>query len=370
MEHLVNISLNLFWFVVTISIIVFLHELGHFYFARRFGVRIETFSIGFGKELYGWDDRHGTRWKISLIPMGGYIKMFGDANPASTPDFAKIENLSEKEKETSFYYKPLWQKAIIVAAGPLANYLTAIIIFSGMFFSSGKAIMSSEIGDVLPGSVAEKVGLMAGDIVIAADGENIESFNKLRELVILNTGNPINLKLARDSKIFELSVTPEIKEITDKAGGKAKMALLGITSKEMEYVHLNLLESVYEGSLQAYNISTSMLKGIGQILTGQRGSDEIGGPVKIASYSKESAEAGIAGILWFIALISINLGLVNLFPIPLLDGGHLLYYAIEAIKRKPLSAKLQIQGFKIGLVILAALMFFAVFNDIKFLLAK
>ncbi|WP_039457616.1 RIP metalloprotease RseP [Candidatus Jidaibacter acanthamoebae] len=370
MEHLIEIILTMFWFIVTISVVVFLHEGGHFFFARKFGVGVETFSIGFGKELFGWNDRYGTRWKVSLIPMGGYVKMFGDANPASAPDFEKINGLSEEEKSKSFYFKPLWQKAMIVGAGPLANYLTAIIIFTGMFFSFGKAVMSPEIGSVVTGSAAEKAGIEIGDIVTSVDGKNIKSFNELKENIILNTGSSINLEVMRDSRTFNIKVTPEIKEIADKKGNKIKMAMLGIASRDIEHVSLNLFESAYESLKQTYSISASMLKGIWQILSGQRGSEEIGGPVKIASYSKESAEAGLGGVLWFIALISINLGLINLFPVPLLDGGHLLYYAIEGLKGKPLSATLQAHGFKIGIVVLASLMIFAIFNDIKFLLGK
>lgn len=370
MEPLIDIGLTLFWFIVTISVVVFLHEYGHFFFARKFGVSVETFSIGFGKELFGWNDKYGTRWKVSLIPMGGYVKMFGDANPASSPDFEKIKGLSIEDKNRSFYFKPLWQKAVVVAAGPLANYLTAIVIFTGMFYCYGKAVMSPEIGNVMPGSVAERAGIKAGDVVVLANGYKINNFNELKEMVILNTGSPIALELKRRKDILKIVLTPEIKEVTDKIGGKAKIALLGITSKQVEYIHLNFLESIYESVRQAYNISVSMLKGIWQILSGQRGSEEIGGPVKIATYSKESAQAGFTGVLWFIALISINLGMINLFPVPLLDGGHLLYYIIEGIKGKPLSAKLQAHGFRIGMAILASLMIFAIFNDIKFLLGK
>jgi regulator of sigma E protease len=355
---------SVFWFLVVITVVVFVHEFGHYIVARLNGVKVETFSIGFGTELIGWNDSHGTRWKIAMIPMGGYVKMYGDADPSSSPDFDKLKKLTKKEKSQSFYFKALWQKALVVVAGPAANYLLAIAILATMFTVHGKAYIIPEITAVMEGSVADKAGIKAGDMVKKIDNKEIETFDNIRQILALNTGDTLHIVIERKSKVMEFAVTPEIKVTKDTFGNAIKMPMLGITSNRYENEVLTFGQAAVEAIKDSYNISAGMLQAVGQMLIGARGTDDLGGPIKIAKYSGQSAEAGVSGVLWFIALISINLGLVNLFPIPMLDGGHLMYYAIEAIKGKPVSEKFQMIGFRIGLTLLIALMIFVTFKDI------
>jgi regulator of sigma E protease len=365
MDILISFSSNLFWFLIIISVVVFIHEYGHYFVARKCGVKIETFSIGFGKEIFGWNDKNGTRWKISVLPFGGYVKMFGDADPSSAPDFEKISKMKSKDKQQSFYFKKLWQKAAIVFAGPFANYLLAIVIFTSMFYAYGKPHTLPVISHIEVGSPAEKSGLKIDDLIIAADNTKIESFEDLKQIIALNTGEPLILSIERKGQHLDLTIIPQIKKIKDVFGNEIEIAMIGIASSKVELLKLDLMSSIGESFVASYNMSIGMLKAIWQIVTGVRGTDQLGGPIKIAQYSGQSAKLGLESVLSFIALISLNLGLVNLFPIPMLDGGHLMYYSIEAATGRPVAQKIQEIGFKLGFALLITLMIFVTFNDIK-----
>lgn len=360
-----EILFNIFWFLVVITVVVFIHEYGHYIVARYNKVKIDVFSIGFGKEILGYTDRHGTRWKICPIPFGGYVKMHGDADASSKPDFAKLKKLSKKEREQSFYFKTIPQKAAIVFAGPLFNYLSAIIILAFLFLISGKVLGTPEISQVLENSPAEKAGLMVGDLIVEIDDEKIDSFEDVRSKIILNTGQKITLSVSRKGTIKEFDLTPEMRKTQDPFGNEVEMPVIGISANKFEVKKLNVLEASVESVKETYNISVNMLKALGQIITGSRSSDQLGGPIKIAQYSGQSANSGFYGFMFFIALISINLGLVNLFPIPMLDGGHLMYYLFERVTGKPVSEKIQMIGFRIGFVLLISLMVYVTFNDIS-----
>lgn len=365
MEHIFATFYNLFWFLVVISVVVFIHEYGHFIIARWNKVRIDNFSIGFGKEIFGWNDKYGTRWSIRYLPFGGFVKMYGDSDPASSPDFKALKKLSKKEKEQSFYFKKLWQKAAIVFAGPFFNYLSAYIIMLGFILYGGKPFTLPEITDIVADSPAQKAGLKVGDLIIEANGGAIESFEDLRQIIALNLDEKITLIVERNGKDIVFDVYPKIEETKDIFGNVVKIPRIGIASTKTSIVKLDVQQSIAEAFYQIYDISVSMLKAVWQIITAQRSTEELGGPIKIAQYSGQSASLGFAGFLWFIAIISINLGLINLFPIPMLDGGHLMYYALEAIRGKAVSEKAQELAMKIGFALLMLLMVYVTFNDIR-----
>lgn len=356
---------NILSFIVIFSIIVFFHEFGHYFIAKLCKVKIESFSIGFGKELFGFNDSSGTRWKISLIPFGGYVKMFGDYNSASIPDNAKLNKLTEKEKKLAFHLKPLWQKSAIVAAGPIANFILALVLMTFLFVHFGKPVISSEIQSVLAGSAAEKANLNSGDIITKINNDEISSFSDIQRIISINTGTELNIEFTRDNKIMTTKAIPIITTQKDLFGNNIKTAKLGISASVTNHIQLNVFSAFLEASKETYYISSQTLQAIGQMIIGQRSTDDITGPIGIAKYSGQSTKKGLSTSVWFIIVLSINLGLVNLFPIPLLDGGHLLFYAIEAISRKPLSEKSQRYGFKFGVIIIGLLIAIAVTNDIR-----
>lgn len=365
MELLNTFLYNTASFIVVLSVIVFIHEFGHYYIAKISGVKIEVFSIGFGKELLGWNDKSGTRWKIALLPFGGYVKMFGDIDPASAPDTDKIKGFSPEERKIAFHTKPLYIKAAIVAAGPIANFLLAIVIMSFMFSYYGRPTTLPIVNTVLEGSAAYEAGLLTGDVILDMDGEAISSFTDIQRVVSINTGTPITTLIKRNEETTTLSITPKITTRKDMFGNDIQAAFLGISSTTVSYEKLGVAKSLMTSTIETYNISKGTLKAIGQMITGERSAREISGPIGIAKYSGQSAEQGISTVLWFITVLSINLGLVNLFPIPVLDGGHLLYYAVEAVRGKPLADKVQQWGFKIGIALVVTLAIFAVINDIR-----
>jgi regulator of sigma E protease len=355
---------SIFWFLVVLFIVVSLHELGHYAVARMNKVKVEAFSFGIGKELLGWTDSRGTRWKVCMLPIGGYVQMYGDADAASTPDTEALHKMTKAQKNQSFYYKKVWQKSAIVAAGPIANYLTAILIFFFTFSVYGKAVIIPEVSGVVKESAADIAGMKPGDLIVEVEGKPIDSFDELKLIVSLNLGDPIRLGVEREGKQIEVMVTPKITEMDDPTGGKIKVPILGIEASNFKHTHISLLEAAKESVVQTYILSASMIRGLGQVISGQRSIKELGGPVKIAQYSGKTAEQGMLPLLWFIALISINLGLVNLLPIPALDGGHLLYYGVEALAGKPMSEKVQEYSFRIGMMLLLTLMVVVTFNDV------
>ncbi|MET0155292.1 MAG: RIP metalloprotease RseP [Rickettsiales bacterium] len=353
-------------FVVVLTVIVFVHEYGHYRVARWCGVKVETFSIGFGKEIFGYTAKNGTRWKFCLIPMGGYVKMFGDADPASSPNPDAVETFTDAEKSIAFHFKPLYKKAAVVFAGPLANFILTITVMTGLFYFSGKQTILPVVGEVVAGSAAEKAGIRVGDEFIAIGGKRIHAFADIKRAVTLNLGEPVEARIKRDGSETVISVTPEIKETTDIFGNTITLPVLGVASspKYSSYHKLPPIDAFIEANKETYNFVTSTLTAVGQMIVGRRDVSEISGPIGIAKYSGQSMQQGVQTVIWFIAVLSANLGLVNLFPIPALDGGHLLYYAIEGLRGKPLADKFQEVGIKIGIALISLFAAFAVYNDI------
>jgi regulator of sigma E protease len=360
---------NFFSFVILISAIVFIHEFGHFYVARLCGVKIEEFSLGFGRELFGFFDRKKTRWKFCLIPMGGYVKMFGDKNGASMPNLEEIAKMSQADKNQSFLFKNVYQRIAIVAAGPVFNFLLAIIIFTFLFQAKGINLSTPVIGEVMKDGAAFESGLLAGDKILIIDGKEITDFEQIREVVSQNADKKLQLKVERNQKIIDLEVTPKFKSVKDIFGEEVKIGMLGIVGAEGLHRELNFAESFIEANKETYRVSIAIFKAIGELATGKRSLEELGGPIKIAKYTGKTVEMGFLMVLWFVAMISVNLGVMNLLPIPVLDGGHLFYYFIEALRGKPLSYQVQKIGFQIGFGLLAALMVFTTLNDIRHLFA-
>jgi regulator of sigma E protease len=365
MEMLLTGLLYTFWFLIILTIVVFIHEFGHFIIARLNGVQIDVFSIGFGKELFGFTDKRGTRWKISAIPMGGYVKMFGDQDAASSQDSKSLEGLSFKEKQLTFHFKKLWQKAAIVVAGPAANYLSAILIIAALSFTYGISVTEPIIGEVLKASPAAKAGLKVGDEILEVDGSTVESFEDVRQIIALSTSEPIELLILREHEEIEVEIIPELRKMKDAYGNDIEMPVIGISSHNLYHKEQSFFGAIATGVEQSYTMSLGMLKALGQIIVGDRGLDQLGGPIKIAQYSGQSAKHGVVSVLWFIAVISINLGLLNLMPLPMLDGGHLFYYMVEAVTGKPVSEKFQLVAMKASLFFLISLMLFVTINDIR-----
>ncbi|MCE2927499.1 MAG: RIP metalloprotease RseP [Rickettsiales bacterium] len=365
MDFILNLGHTLLAFFIVISVIVFIHEFGHYIVAKWCGVKISAFSIGFGKEIFGWTDRSGTRWKISLLPLGGYVKMYGDASEASTADMGALDAMSDEEKKLTFHHKPLSKKAAIVAAGPIANFLLTILVFSYFIMTSGLPSVEPVVGQIMPGSAAEAAGLKPGDRVNQINDEKVKSFNDIPYLISTNLGTPVTLHVERASEKLVIVLTPREVEEDDGLGNKIKRPLIGIKSADIKYEDVGPITALTESVRRTYMICETTLRVIGQIVTGQRGAHDLRGPVGIAQISGQAAQKDFHTVLWLIAMLSANLGLVNLLPIPMLDGGHLAYYAAEALRGRPLAEKVQGWGFKIGFAILATLMAFTLFNDLR-----
>jgi regulator of sigma E protease len=351
-------------FLVVLTVLVFVHELGHYLIARRAGVRIEVFSIGFGPELFGWYDRAGTRWKFSTIPLGGYVKMFGDSDATSMLPSLRAASMTEGERAVSFVHKGLGQRAAIVSGGPLANFVFAIVVLAVLFATYGQPFTPADVGQVQPGSAAEKGGMKVGDTIVNIDGRPIERFEDVQQIVRLDPGEAMSVTVRRDGQLVTLNVTPSRTETSDRFGNHHEIGFLGIGRSGVEYVRRNPASAVLQAVDETWNLSSGTLEAIWQIIIGTRASDELGGPLRIAQMSGEVAEGGLVPLLWFMAVLSINLGLINLFPVPVLDGGHLLFYAAEAIRGKPLGQRAQEYGFRIGLALVLTLMVFATWNDL------
>lgn len=350
-------------FLVILTVLVFVHEMGHFLVARWNGVRVEVFSIGFGPELFGWTDRSRTRWKFSLIPLGGYVRMFGDANAASQPATDQAD-LTPEERAVSFHCKRLSQRTWIVAAGPLANFLFAIILLAGLFATVGQPFTPPVVGDVVPESAAAKAGILPGDKFYIIDGTSIERFEDVQQIVRLNPERPLEVVVLRDGSEVVLTATPTMSELTDNFGNLQKIGLLGVTRSGVEYAHYDPLTAVWRATLETANLTVGTLQAVGQMIVGARSTDELGGPLRIAQMSGQVAEAGFITVIWFMAVLSINLGLINFFPIPMLDGGHLLFYGLEAVRGRPLGERAQEYGFRIGIALVFSLILFVTWNDL------
>jgi regulator of sigma E protease len=356
-------------FLVVLTVLVFVHELGHYLVARRNGVRIEVFSIGFGPEIFGWYDRAGTRWKLSAVPLGGYVKMYGDADASSLPS-GSLDAMTLEDREFSFHHKRLGQRVAIVAAGPVANFVFAIVLLAGLFSTVGQPFTPADVGQVQPGSAAEQGGIKPGDTITAIDERQIDRFEDVQQAVALNNGAPMAIVVRRDGREVTLEVTPQMTERTDRFGNVHRIGLLGIGRSGVEYVRRDPATAVVKAAEETWNLSTGTLKAIWQMIVGARTTDELGGPLRIAQMSGEVAQGGVVAIVWFMAVLSVNLGLINLFPIPVLDGGHLLFYVAEAIRGRPLGQRAQEYGFRIGLALVLTLMVFATWNDLMHLYAS
>ena len=350
-------------FLIILTVLVFVHEMGHYLVARWCGVRVEVFSIGFGPELFGWDDRAGTRWKFSVVPLGGYIKMFGDRNVASMPDGEAVA-LTVAEEKVAFTHKRLDQRAAIVAAGPVANFVFGILVFAGLFMTIGQPATAPVIGEVEPDSAAAAAGIEPGDRVLSANGYAIGRFEDIRQVVRVGLGEPLSLVVLRDGVEIALEAQPRIVEQEDSLGNTYKIGLLGVRSIGLEYVRHDPAAAVWHGTGAAWNQISLAFKTIGQMIGGSRTTKEIGGPLRIAWLSGEMVQGGIIIAIHFAAILSIHLGLINLFPIPLLDGGHLLFYVAEAVRGRPLGERAQEYGFRIGLALVLVLFMFATWNDL------
>ena len=357
-------------FIVLILVVVFIHEYGHYYFAKKYGVKVTDFSIGFGKELFGWNDKSGTRWKICWIPLGGYVKFFGDRNVFSQSDQEElIKKYSEEERKKLFILKPLYQRSLIVAAGPIANFILAIVIFLFIYMFVGKDFTPAVINEVQKDSPAEVAGLMKNDVILEIDGTEVKSILDVSKLITMSTSDFIDFKVSRYDQDILLKVKPNIVETEDNLGNKINKRMIGIMlgpyNNKINHVKLGPAKALYYSLNEVYFVTISSLKYLGAILTGSGDSSQLGGPIRIAKITGQVAEFGIVPFLSIMAYISISLGLINLFPIPLLDGGHLMFYGFEKILGRPLSQKTQEGFFRIGMFLLLFIMFFATYNDLK-----
>ncbi len=355
-------------FLFVLTIVVFFHELGHFLMARWCGIKVLVFSIGFGPEIAGFNDRYGTRWKISAVPLGGYVKFFGDDNAASAPNVAATAAISEADKKDSFVFQPVRSRAAVVVAGPIANFVLAISIFAVIFMTIGKQTTSARVDTVQPGSAAQTAGFSPGDLVLTINGEKIESFSDMQRIVSISAGEPLAIEVERGNAQVTLKAVPQLKEIKDNFGNVHRLGVLGISRSmapgDIKTEKAGPLRAVVMGAQETWFVVDRTMSYIVGVFAGREAADQLGGPIRIAQVSGQVATAGFAALFHLTAVLSISIGLLNLFPIPLLDGGHLLFYIIEGIRGRPLSERAQELGFRIGLAIVVMLMIFATFNDI------
>ena len=365
MESILSFGQMMLAFLAVLTVLVFVHEWGHYIVARLNGVRVEVFSVGFGPEIWGFDDKHGTRWKFSWIPLGGYVRFFGDGSEASTPG-ENLTSMTEEEQKVAFHFKRLHQKAAIVFAGPAINFLFAILIIAGMFFTYGRLVLSPVVGDVIEGGAAAAAGIEGGDRIVSIDGEEITSFRDIREHLLFKVDEDVSLVVVRSGETINFNFTLNIVDDEDILGQPTRVRQIGIGNdpEQREVINYGLFSALLQATIETKNLTMRNLQGLGQMLVGDRSPRELGGPITIARVAGRSAEFGLVSLINFMALVSIGLGMINLFPIPMLDGGHLLYYAIEAIRRKKMSDAAQEFGFKIGIAVVLSLMVFATFNDI------
>src|SRR3954466_6646396 len=362
-------------FLFVLTIVVFFHELGHFLVARWAGVKVLTFSLGFGPELAGFNDRHGTRWKISAIPLGGYVKFFGDESEASTAASAEtLAGMTDEERAGSFHHKKVGPRAAIVAAGPIANFILAIVIFTGLFTFFGKPSTTARVDTVQAGSAAAAAGFQSGDVVTAIDGSAIGSFSDIQRIVSIRAGEKLTFTVKRGDSTLQLQGTPELKEIKDNFGNVHRLGVLGNTRAtnpgDVLTERVNPATALWLGIKETWFVVDRTLAYIGGIFAGREAADQVGGPLRIAQISGQVATIGLAALIHLTAVLSISIGLLNLFPVPLLDGGHLLFYAVETVRGRPLSARAQEMRLRIGLGLVLMLMVFATYNDILHLAAS
>lgn len=359
-----GLLLTLVAFIAVIGPLIFVHEFGHYLVGRWCGVHAEAFSIGFGRELAAWTDRRGTRWRLAMLPLGGYVRFQGDMNAASQPDPKWLE-MSPRERARSFPAKPVWQRALIVAAGPAINFLFAILILSAFVLAYGESRTPSVAGVVLPGSVAQKVGIRSGDHILSFNGRPVETYDDMATFTRMRAGEAVTIILERGGGRLEKQAVIGTAVERDRFGTEYKVGRLGIGPGTPVVRKVGLTEAPVVATHMTVGIVRTMVETIGQIVSGRRSVKDLGGPLKIAQVSGQAATLGFQSFLFFMALISINLGFINLLPIPMLDGGHLLFYGIEAIQRKPVSPQVQEWAFRSGLALLLTTMLIATFNDLS-----
>lgn len=364
-------------FLVVLTVLVFVHEMGHYLAARKCGIRVEVFSVGFGRELFGWTDKVGTRWKLSAIPFGGYVKMFGEmqTHRDAPPDSENGDPAAAAAGDGSgmatgvpdaFDSKRLGQRAFVVFAGPLANFVFAIVILAGMFMTVGQPFTPSDIGTVIPNSAAERAGFQAGDVIIGIDGSRVERFEQVIRKVQLHPGATLIFQVKRAAREIELTAVPDVLDQKDRFGNQQRIGRLGISraGTDMKLIKHDPITAVWRATTETYVLTGSIFSALGQIISGTRSTKELGGPIRIAEMSGNVWQAGLVSVLMFATILSINLGLINLFPVPMLDGGHLLFYAIEALRGRPLGLRAQEYGLRLGIAMVLALMVFATWNDL------
>ena len=357
-------------FLAVLTVIVFVHEMGHYLVARWNGVAIQAFSIGFGRELIGWNDKHGTRWKISAIPLGGYVRFVGDMNAASVPDPDAVANIDPALAPHLFANKNVWQRISIVAAGPLANVLLTFLILYALLLGYGRYTIPPVVGEVLVGSVAEAAGVQAGDIVVSVDGYVVRGFEDFQRMVATSPARPVTVEIERGSELQTLVMVPDVAEVEDRFGNMQKIGRIGV-SRDVADTDVTLYRP---GPVEAIGMTVDEIRFIiqrtgaflGDFFVGRGDVEQLGGPVKVAKVSGEVATLGIVALINLTALLSLNIGIFNLLPVPMLDGGHLLYYLVEAVRGRPLSMKVQEIGFRFGFALVLALMVFTLFNDTIF----
>ena len=355
-------------FLIVLTLIVFVHEMGHYLAGRWSGIGITAFSVGFGPELFGFTDRHGTRWKVSAIPLGGYVKFLGDDDPASIPDYNAVAHLPEEVRKRTFLGAALWKRAVTVAAGPIANFILAIAIFAVMFSLYGRQIADPIVAEVNPDSAALEAGVRPGDLLVALDGVPVTTFDDVQRYVSVRPELKIIVTVRRDGQELDLPMVPKRTEVVDRFGNKVELGRIGIVTTQetgnFRVVEYSPLEAVGQGALQSWHIVTGTFDYLSNILAGRMKADQLGGPIRVAQASGQMATLGVAAVLNFAAILSVSIGLLNLMPVPVLDGGHLMFYAVEAVRGRPIGPWAQEIAFRIGMALVLMLMVFATWNDI------
>ena len=351
--------------LVVLTAVVFVHEMGHFLVARLCGIRVAAFSIGFGRELFGYTDRRGTRWKVSAVPLGGYVKFEGDDNAASIPDPETLAATPMSERAGLFHFSPLWKRFLVVAAGPASNFILAVLVFAGLFVLVGRPHILPIADTVMPDSAAERAGIEPGDRIVSIDGNHIESFMDLQGIIMLAADEPLKIIVDRNGQDVTLTATPERQEMPDRLGGTHRIGVLGITGPAGEFRRDDPLTAIVEGGRETANIVDRTLTYIGRLLRGRESAEQLSGPIRIGQVSGAVVSSGgIPGLIYLSAVLSVSIGLFNLFPVPMLDGGHLFFYVIEGLRGRPLSPRVQDLGFRIGFALVIMLFIFVTFNDI------
>ncbi|MBW0152425.1 MAG: M50 family metallopeptidase [Phenylobacterium sp.] len=378
-------------FLLVLTVVVTIHELGHYWAARACGVAIDQFSIGFGRKIFGWTDRQGVEWRVGWIPLGGYVKFSGDENAASVPDHDNLEAMRQRiETEQGagsanryFHFKPVWQRAIITAAGPFANFALAIVLFAVLLMSVGETVIPARVAAVQPDSPAARAGFVVDDVVVRANGQAIDNFFDLQQIIAVRSNAPTSFVVDRGGQLVSLTATPERRVVSDRMGGEQKIGVLGIASPaqvgERTVRRYGPLEAVAGGVERTWRVLSTTVYYLGRVVTGRESADQLGGPLRIAQASGQVAQSGAQGapdagsmllgsavaLLGLTAVLSVGIGFMNLLPVPILDGGHLVFYAYEAVARRPLAAKVQAAGYRVGLALLLGLMLFATWNDLQ-----